>query len=210
MADLQPGPHFHPAVRVRGGGGVAQRGQDFGGAEYSPNNYGWDFSVRGGLDVGSVGYPATSKKLVLDKFKTLWTLDHRRQRPVEPARLLHVRGDPGVPRHGRGLRLFGIGVPGWVVGEVRSPRPGDEGYRCRYREGDLGCCVSRTHRGSWRALNRASSTATASRSRPRTVSGPSWTPLTARHGPPVPARCSGANTSASSTNTVMWLVFSIR
>lgn len=42
----------------------------FGGAQYSPN-YGWDFSVRGGLDVGSVGYPATSKKLVLDKFKTL-------------------------------------------------------------------------------------------------------------------------------------------
>jgi len=42
----------------------------FGGRQYSPND-GWDFSVRHGADVGSVGYPPSGDRLPLAGFKTV-------------------------------------------------------------------------------------------------------------------------------------------
>jgi hypothetical protein len=42
----------------------------FGGDKYDPN-YGWDFVAKKGLNVGSVGYAPTGKRMPLGNFKTL-------------------------------------------------------------------------------------------------------------------------------------------
>ncbi|HTW09876.1 MAG TPA: PQQ-binding-like beta-propeller repeat protein [Acidimicrobiales bacterium] len=42
----------------------------FGGSQYNPN-YGWDFSARARVDVGSVGYPTVRGRFSLTGFKTV-------------------------------------------------------------------------------------------------------------------------------------------